>query len=155
VLAALCVSPVLAQEGSSSEDMPGHSTVAPAREMQHRSLRSHQLHTVNARNRHVGERFADAPASGQGRQVTVSSTAYCLRGFTSRGTSVSYGTVAVDPRVIPLGSRIYVPGYGWARALDVGGAVRGNVIDVWLPSMGQCMQWGRRSVTVTVLPPGR
>ena len=97
-------------------------------------------------------RLSDAPAPGTGRQITVSSTAYCLRGFTARGTGVDYGTVAVDPRVIPLGYKIYIPGYGWGRALDTGGAIRGNIIDLWFPSNGQCFGWGNRRVTITVFP---
>lgn len=108
-----------------------------------------EVRTVNARNQRPS-RTSDAPPAGQGRQITVDSTAYCLRGFTARGTSVEYGTIAVDPRVIPLGSKIYVPGYGWGRALDTGGAVRGNIIDIWLPSSSQCYAWGRRTVTITV-----
>jgi 3D (Asp-Asp-Asp) domain-containing protein len=156
VTALALVGPVFAQEGSGNADLPEHSNVAPAREMRHHSFKfKHRIHTLNARNRNSHGRFDAAPASGAGRQISVSSTAYCLRGFTSRGTSVSYGTVAVDPRIIPMGSKVYIPGYGWGRALDVGGGVRGNTIDVWLPTVGQCMQWGRRSVTITVVPPGR
>jgi len=86
-----------------------------------------------------------------GRQFTVGSTAYCLRGYTASGTYVGPGTVAVDPRVIPLGTRLYVSGYGYATARDTGGAIRGNKIDVWFPSLGQCYQWGYRNVTVTIL----
>lgn len=107
-------------------------------------------HVVNARARQNLGRMEGAPPKGAGRQITVQSTAYCLRGFTARGTQVRYGTVAVDPRIIPLGSKIYIPGYGWGQALDTGGAIRGNIIDIWLPSLGQCYQWGNRSVTITV-----
>jgi resuscitation-promoting factor RpfB len=112
-------------------------------------VRVAEVRTVNARN-HKASRTSEAPAPGQGRKITVESTAYCLRGFTARGTGVEYGTIAVDPRVIPLGSKIYVPGYGWGRALDTGGAVRGNIIDIWLPTSSQCYGWGRRTVTITV-----
>lgn len=87
----------------------------------------------------------------QGRQITVGSTAYCLRGHTASGTYVCPGTVAVDPRVIPLGTKLYVEGYGYATARDTGGAIRGNKIDVWFPSLSQCYQWGYRTVKVTIL----
>ena len=90
-------------------------------------------------------------ARPQGRQLRVWSTAYCLRGHTASGSYVSYGTVAVDPRVIPLGTRMYIPGYGYAVARDTGGAIVGNKIDVWFPSLGQCYQWGYRPVTITIL----
>lgn len=87
-------------------------------------------------------------------KMKVESSGYCLRqSLTSRGTRVSYGTVAVDPRVIPYHSKIYVPGYGWGSALDSGGFVKSNKIDLWFPSYGQCMQWGRRQVDIIVIIP--
>lgn len=95
------------------------------------------------------EVVADGPPGG-GRSITVSSYAYCLTGRTASGTSTCHGTVAVDPSVIPLGTKLYIPGYGWGRALDTGGAIRGNKIDVWFPSSGQCYNWGVRTVTITV-----
>jgi len=79
----------------------------------------------------------------------VVATAYCLAGITATGTHTAPGTVAVDPSVIPLGSRLYVTGYGPGRALDTGGAIRGRRIDVWFASCARAMQWGRRTVTVT------
>ena len=111
-----------------------------------------QLHTTNARSRALSRADAPAPEPGVGRKITVHAMAYCLRGYTARGTYVQHGTIAVDPRVIPLGSQVYVPGYGWARALDTGGAIQGNTIDLWFPSASQCYQWGCRTVTVTVVP---
>ncbi|MDO4175970.1 MAG: 3D domain-containing protein [Bacillota bacterium] len=84
------------------------------------------------------------------RKLTVSSTAYCLRGRTATGTSVHYGTIAVDPRVIPLGSYGYVPGYGEVHAEDTGGAIKGNIIDVWFPTNSQCRNWGRRTVDIYI-----
>jgi 3D (Asp-Asp-Asp) domain-containing protein len=85
-----------------------------------------------------------------GRHLTVWSTCYDLRGHTRSGTPVGWGTVATDPSVIPLGSRLYVPGYGPGRALDTGGAIKGAGIDVWMPTGSQCAAWGRRTVTITV-----
>lgn len=90
-------------------------------------------------------------AAPQGRHLRVASTAYCLQGRTASGTYVGYGTVAVDPRVIPLGTRMYIQGYGYATARDTGGAIVGNKIDVWFPSLSQCYQWGYRYVDVTIL----
>ncbi|MDD4200129.1 MAG: 3D domain-containing protein [Eubacteriales bacterium] len=84
------------------------------------------------------------------RKLTVSSTAYCLRGRTATGTSVHMGTIAVDPRVIPLGSYGYVPGYGQVHAEDTGGAIKGNIIDVWFPTYSQCRNWGRRTVDIYI-----
>lgn len=55
------------------------------------------------------------------------------------------GTIAVDPRVIPLGSLVYVTGYGKAIASDTGGAIKGNIIDVYLGSTSECNRWGRKN----------
>jgi len=60
------------------------------------------------------------------------------------------GVIAVDPAVIPLGTRVFVPGYGSAVAADVGSAIRGAIIDLWMPSTAAARAWGRRTVTITV-----
>lgn len=99
--------------------------------------------------------MAPPPEAGVGRRMRVSAYAYCLNGYTARGTRVMLGTVAVDPRVIPLGSLLYIPGYGWGKALDTGGAIQGHKIDLWFPTMGQCFQWGVRPVDIVVIPPER
>jgi peptidoglycan DL-endopeptidase CwlO len=91
---------------------------------------------------------ATAPVSGK-RQLTVSATCYDLPGTTATGMPVGLGVVAVDPSVIPLGTRMYVPGYGNGVAADVGGAIKGAIIDLWMPQ-AQCMAWGRRTVTITL-----
>jgi 3D (Asp-Asp-Asp) domain-containing protein len=91
----------------------------------------------------------DPPAAG-GRALTVSATGYALGGTTATGLPVGWGVAAVDPSVIPLGTRFVVPGYGEAVAADIGGAVHGNTIDLWFPSVGQAQAWGRRTVTITL-----
>jgi 3D (Asp-Asp-Asp) domain-containing protein len=60
------------------------------------------------------------------------------------------GVVAVDPSVIPLGARLTIPGYGTGIAADTGGSVRGNVIDLWFPTLQQARAWGRRTITITI-----
>jgi 3D (Asp-Asp-Asp) domain-containing protein len=85
-----------------------------------------------------------------GRTVTVVATGYALAGTTSTGLPVGWGVAAVDPSVIPLGTHMTIPGYGEAVAADVGGAVRGPVVDLWFPSTGQANAWGRRSVTIVL-----
>lgn len=81
--------------------------------------------------------------------MTVLRTAYCLSGTTATGTRVHYGAIATDPRVIPLGTRLYVPGYGPGRAEDTGSAVKGRHVDVWVPSCAKAMRMTKR-VTITV-----
>jgi 3D (Asp-Asp-Asp) domain-containing protein/septal ring factor EnvC (AmiA/AmiB activator) len=85
-----------------------------------------------------------------GRTMTVTATGYSLRGNTATGAPVGYGVVAVDPSVIPLGTRMTVPGYGEGVAADTGGAVRGATIDLWFPSSADAAAWGRRTVTITL-----
>jgi 3D (Asp-Asp-Asp) domain-containing protein/peptidoglycan hydrolase CwlO-like protein len=91
-----------------------------------------------------------SPPPPSGTKVTVSSTGYCLRGTTATGIPVGWGVVAVDPSFIPLGTRMNVPGYGDGVAADTGSAVRGAVIDLWFPTCAQALQWGRRTVTITL-----
>lgn len=67
------------------------------------------------------------------------------------GKPCTYGTCAVDPNVIPLGSLIYVEGYGYAIANDVGASIKGNVIDVYMEYGKQCYIWGARNVDVYVI----
>ena len=85
-----------------------------------------------------------------GSTMVVSATGYALTGRTATGIPVGVGVAAVDPSVIPLGTRFEVPGYGQAVAADVGSAVRGAKIDLWFPTRAQALAWGRRTVTITI-----
>jgi 3D (Asp-Asp-Asp) domain-containing protein len=87
--------------------------------------------------------------------IATAYTANCsgCTGFTATGRHAGHGIVAVDPRVIPLGSHLYIPGYGHAVAGDTGGAIHGNRVDLGFNSDTDAMQFGRRSVTVYVLHP--
>ena len=91
---------------------------------------------------------APPPSSGD-RTLVVSATCYDLPGRTATGMPVGWGVVAVDPSVIPLGTRMHVPGYGDGVAADVGSGIQGAVIDLWMPP-AQCAAWGRRTVTITL-----
>ena len=75
-------------------------------------------------------------------------TAYTGGGTTATGTHARVGEIAVDPRVIPLGTSVYVEGFGVLRAEDTGGAIKGNIIDIYMSSKSACRSWGRRNVTV-------
>ncbi len=67
------------------------------------------------------------------------------------GKPCTYGTCAVDPKVIPLGSLLYIEGYGYAIANDVGSSIKGNVVDVYMEYGKQCYIWGARTVDVYVI----
>jgi 3D (Asp-Asp-Asp) domain-containing protein/peptidoglycan hydrolase CwlO-like protein len=92
------------------------------------------------------------PASSGVRSVTVVATGYALPGRTASGRPVGWGVVAVDPALIPMGSRLAIPGYGMGVAADTGGAIVGARIDLWFPSVAQAHAWGSRTVTITVYP---
>ena len=79
-------------------------------------------------------------------------------GITASGARAKRGTVAVDTRVIPLGTKLYiksltpgVPDYGFAIAQDTGGAIKGNKIDLFMDTVWECLQFGRRPVMVYIL----
>lgn len=87
---------------------------------------------------------------------TMESTAYTGDTITATGTvpvrdSEGISTIAVDPSIIPLGSLLYVDGYGYAIAADTGGAIQGNIIDLYLNSYEECMNWGRQNVSVYLI----
>jgi peptidoglycan DL-endopeptidase CwlO len=91
-----------------------------------------------------------APSPAGAGALTVTATAYTLEGNTATGAPVGYGVVAVDPSVIPLGTRMTIPGYGEGVAADTGGAIQGAVIDLWFPTAAQAAAWGRQTVTITL-----
>jgi 3D (Asp-Asp-Asp) domain-containing protein len=91
---------------------------------------------------------ATGPAGA--RSLTVTITGYALTGRTATGLPVGYGVAAVDPRVIPLGTHILVPGYGDAVAADVGGGIVGSRVDVWFPTEAQAHAWGLRTVRIAL-----
>jgi 3D (Asp-Asp-Asp) domain-containing protein/peptidoglycan hydrolase CwlO-like protein len=90
-----------------------------------------------------------SPPLHSGNTLIVSSTAYALPGTTATGLPVGQGVCAVDPSVIPLGTRFDVPGYGSCLAADTGSAIVGARIDVWVPTEAAAASWGRRDVTIT------
>jgi 3D (Asp-Asp-Asp) domain-containing protein len=94
-------------------------------------------------------RLADAALS----MVATAYTADCsgCSGLTASGRRAGHGIVAVDPRYIPLGTHLWIPGYGHAFAGDTGGSIRGNRIDLGFDSSRDAMSFGRRPVVVYVL----
>lgn len=101
---------------------------------------------------------AKAPAAAY-KEIKVKATAYTASckgcsGITYTGLNLKKNpnikAISVDPRIIPLGSKVYVPGYGMAIAADKGSAVKGNKIDVFIPNKQRALQWGNKTITVKV-----
>jgi 3D (Asp-Asp-Asp) domain-containing protein len=127
----------------------GYVSSLQARErMQAGEVRSVEARAQAAQHKAQHLQRATPPPTGK-RRLTVSATCYDLPGTTATGMPVGPGVVAVDPAVIPLGTRMYVPGYGNGVAADVGGGVKGAIIDLWMRPAA-CAAWGLHTVTITI-----
>ena len=110
----------------------------------------------------VGTQTMNALSTASGQPIPVDNTivmeatAYTAddpgnSGYTATGQPLAYGMVSVDPNVIPLGSQLYIEGYGYAVAADTGGGIVGNRIDLAMDSVSDALNFGRRDVVVHVL----
>lgn len=126
-----------------------------------------QVEVVNAETESQPQQIAtvftppvveEAAAAAEEMIVTATAyTAYCTgcSGTTAYGIDLrsnpNQKVIAVDPRIIPLGTKVWVEGYGEAIAGDTGGAIKGNKIDVFIPSHENAMEWGVKKVKIKVL----
>jgi uncharacterized protein YabE (DUF348 family) len=86
------------------------------------------------------------------RAIVMNASGYTHTGHnTASGIYPYRGAVAVDPRVIPMGTRLYIEGYGYGKALDIGSAIKGNKIDLFFDSVREARRWGRRPAKVYVI----
>ncbi len=99
-------------------------------------------------------------SSNEVKEFTVSATAYTAycngcSGITKTGINLRENSdlkvIAVDPNVIKLGTKVHVEGYGYAIAGDTGGAIKGNKIDVFIPTKSEAYKWGRKNVKLTIV----
>jgi len=106
------------------------------------------------------QEIVEEDPSPQGETMTVTATAYTAEcdgcsGITYTGVNLledrQAKVIAVDPQVIPLGTKVHVEGYGYAVAEDIGGAIKGNRIDIHLPTKDEAYSWGVREVEITIL----
>ena len=109
---------------------------------------------------HSSEKESNGDNASEGKTIHVASTAYTANcegcsGVTATGKDLSQNpdanVIAVDPNVIPLGSKVHVEGYGDAVAADTGGAINGKKIDVHMPNKEEANAWGTQDVEVTIL----
>lgn len=98
--------------------------------------------------------------SGSGKNLTVIATAYTAScggcsGITATGVNLNQNpnakVISVDPSVIPLGSKVLIEGYGVATAADTGGAIKGNRIDIFMPTQSAALQFGKKQLQVKIL----
>lgn len=106
--------------------------------------------TINGHN-YKKSIVMNASAYTAGAESTGKNLGDAGYGITATGVQVKPGIVAVDPTVIPLGTKLYVEGYGEALAADTGGSIKGNKIDLYYENLNDAIQFGRRNVTVYVL----
>ncbi|ULT56807.1 SH3 domain-containing protein [Neobacillus drentensis] len=115
--------------------------------------------SYNGRTGYVSKQYVLKTAVKAAAEFTVEATAYTPLESSSGMTAAGYNIrknpnmklIAVDPKVIPLGTKVWVEGYGNAIAGDTGGAIKGKKIDVLLPTTKQALQWGRKNVKVRIL----
>ena len=121
-------------------------------------IKPNQVLKVTATAKTAAKTTAKAPAPAY-KEITVRATAYTASctgcsGITYTGINLKKNpnakVISVDPKVIPLGSKVYVPGYGEAIAADKGSAVKGNKIDVFIPNKQRALQWGSKTIKVKV-----
>lgn len=133
------------------------STEASSQESSTGSSSSNNESSASSEKPEASKPSTGGGSTSGGRTMIMESTAYSYSEpgasyFTASGTDLRKNPVAiaVDPSVIPLGTVCEVQGYGIAVALDTGGAIKGNIVDVHFKTVDECINWGRRQVKVTI-----
>ena len=140
----------LIKTGEAVVDPPGETAVEPINDIDNAVNLTSDTYDENENINYTDEGFSYTAV------MSMEATAYLPSdgggsGITAMGIPATYGVVAVDPGIIPLGSRVYIPGYGEAIAADTGGAIYGYRIDLCMESYYEAMDFGRRTVTVYLL----
>jgi 3D (Asp-Asp-Asp) domain-containing protein len=167
----ISVTALLAQREAENKSLRAEASEAAAILIRARAERLSRIASVTAQRDSNGQRISSLEASARSLAavtstptsvsptggttsgtglLTVVATGYSLPGHTASGIPVGPGVVAVDPSVIPLGTRLSIPGYGMGVAADTGGAISGARIDLWFSSEAEALAWGSRTVTVSV-----
>ncbi|MBM7643876.1 3D (Asp-Asp-Asp) domain-containing protein [Scopulibacillus daqui] len=135
------------------ETVKAETNKTQVKEQTNNNVQNHkQTVNANANQNNQNNNAADS-SNDSGKTISVEATAYSLSGTTANGTQLNSNSkvIAVDPNVIPLGSKVYIPGYGTAVAADTGGAIKGNRIDVYIPNDQQAKNFGRKNVQIKVI----
>lgn len=141
------------------EDQDKDSNKQAVKEDQEKSTNKQAVEVSSTEQNQPKEDKASKESKDE-KTMTVTATAYTAScegcsGITYTGVDLNKNpnakVIAVDPNVIPLGSKVYVEGYGEATAEDIGSAIKGNKIDVFIPDLDGAKQWGRKSVNITIL----
>jgi len=138
--------------------IPRPSTIRVTASKENRERISHKFHlglpsgfARRLANIHFDYRFWPKMILAVTAYVTNASAHGCTinAGRTATGTIADVGTVAIDPHLFPMGTRFYVPGYGYGVGTDTGGAIHGRHIDVAMRSCSSAIAWGRRNIIVS------
>ncbi len=147
------------QASSSSEESASSSSAAVASSSQSSTASSGSTSSTSSTSSTITTNVATTTTtSSSSKTLVMQSTGYSvaqsgLSSYSATGINLSQypSCIAVDPSVIPLGSIVWVSGYGVTVAGDTGGAIKGNIIDVHFSTVGQAQSWGRKTVTVKIL----
>ncbi|MEB1805733.1 MAG: LysM peptidoglycan-binding domain-containing protein [Bacillaceae bacterium] len=149
------------EEAPSVPDEPVQEEAVPDEPIKEEPVKEEPVKEEPAAEEAMKEEAASKPASDDNvaMELTMTATAYTAScegcsGITSTGINLidnpEKKVISVDPSVIPLGSKVYVEGYGYAIAGDTGGAIQGNKIDIFIPNKQDAINWGVKEVNVKV-----
>ena len=128
------------------------STLAIATDSQAKIENNIVNNTDDTDNKKLVKPTASVKAAGAGASKgAFSATAYCFSGRTAMGHAVRRGLIAADPRVLKLGSRVYISAGQWSGTYlvsDTGGAIKGKRVDIWVPGCSEARRFGRRTVQI-------
>lgn len=134
-----------------------HDDELISRKVEKETIRENPIEKIvtkgtNATNNYVSNPAYKSANINTGKRINVSATAYSGGTVTATGTRPRWGTIAVDPRMIPYGSKVYIPKFNMTFvAEDCGGGIKGNRIDIYMNSSSQCFDWGVRNIDIYIL----
>ena len=148
------------EENNLVDDLIFPNNVLEISPLKNLTITEEQAENNSVQATNLVETEAAAAEEPAGKEITVAATAYTANckgcsGITKTGVDLNANpdqkVIAVDPAVIPLGSKVHVEGYGYATAEDIGGGINGHEIDVFIPKQSDALDWGRKQVTVTII----